>query len=245
MTIKKAKIFIAEDDSVVSLNLKITLSDGGFSDINIFRTGEELIKALKLGDSPDLLILDISLAGVLDGIEVAGVVFLEHKIPVIFLTSDRDRKTLEKVKKFRPQAYLLKPFDKDELISAIDLALYSFENDESENVIQKDALFNNSFLFIKTNRRLEKILFSDILYVEANDIYSNLHSVKGNYVLSYNLKTFEEKAPNDRFMRIHRSYLVNLDRIDSIDENNVIVNQQKVPIGKTYREELLKKLGIN
>ena len=236
----KTKILIAEDDSVVAKNLSITLEERGYIILGISESGEELLQQLS-NKTPDIVIMDINLAGLMDGIEVAALVKSKTNIPVLYLTSDRDISTLERAKLTNPDGYLIKPFDDDELVSAIEIALHRHHLVENT---KESTVVSDSHLFVKVRNRLEKLKFEEVQFIEANDIYSNLVASNNNYILSYSLKLLEDKLPKATFMRVHRSYIVNVDHINAIEDNYILIADKNIPIGKTYREELMKRLSI-
>ncbi len=241
---KKNKILIAEDDFVVAKNLSLSLSDRGYKVLDIKESGEELLIAIR-SQQPDLVILDINLAGFIDGIAVAGQINEHMDIPILYLTSDRDRMTLEKAKLTHPAGYLIKPFDIDELVSAIELGIYNHTLSRAAVGRESDeAMISETHLFVKAKNRLEKVKFEDIQYVEANDIYASLVTAKHTYILSYPLKTIETMFPSNIFMRVHRSFIINLNQIEAIEDNTIQIAKKNIPIGKTHRAELMKRLSI-
>ena len=241
---KKNRILIAEDDFVVGKNLSFSLTEHGYEVLGVKESGEELLMAMK-EEQPDLVIMDINLAGMLDGITVAGQINEQLNIPVLYLTSDRDRMTLEKAKLTHPAGYLIKPFDIDELVSAIELGIYNHTlNKATVRSEANEAMISGTHLFVKSKNRLEKVKFDDILYVEANDIYASLVTLQHTYILSYPLKTLEEMLPTNPFMWVHRSFIINLNQIEAIEDNIIIIGKKNIPIGKTHRTELMKRLSI-
>ena len=99
-------------------------------------------------------------------------------------------------------------------------------------------------IFVKAKKRLEKVLLKDILWVEAYDIYAMIKTPNGQYLLSHSLKTVEERFPSSHFIRVHRSYLVNKDKIDAIEESDLVIADAYIPVGKTYRDGVMKKLAF-
>lgn len=241
MSEEKTRILIAEDDFVVAKNLKFTLAERGYDILGICESGEELLQMLGQ-NPPDITIMDINLAGLLDGVEVTSLIKNKTNIPVLYLTSDRDQSTLERAKLTNPDGYLIKPFDDDELVSAIEIALH--RHHLRLGYQKENSLVSESHLFVKVKNRLEKVKFEEVLYLEANDIYSKLVTGNNNYILSYSLKTLEEKLPDQQFMRVHRSYIVNVDHINAIEDNYILISGKNIPIGKTYRDGLMKRLSI-
>ncbi|MEO9870144.1 LytR/AlgR family response regulator transcription factor [Ekhidna sp.] len=237
----KTKVLVAEDDFVVAKNLSITLEERGYHILGINESGEELLQSLSQ-NQPDIIIMDINLAGLMDGVEVTALIKNKTNIPVLYLTSDRDQTTLERAKLTNPDGYLIKPFDADELVSAIEIALHRHHLSSGNQ--KEGTVVSDSHLFVKVRNRLEKVMFEDVRYLEANDIYSILVTHQNNFILSYSLKTLEEKLPSRQFMRVHRSYIVNVEHINAIEDNYILISDKNIPIGKTYREDLMRRLSI-
>ena len=118
----QATVFIVEDESIVAEDLKATLTDLGYSIAGSARSGEEAVPAITKA-RPDIILMDIQLAGTMDGIETAGIVRDRMGIPVIFLTAHSDKKNIERAQDAGPYGYILKPFGDRELYSAIEIAL--------------------------------------------------------------------------------------------------------------------------
>lgn len=237
----KVKVLIAEDDQVVSKNLSFTLQGRGYTVVDICESAEELLQRLK-ASQPDIVIMDINLAGLMDGIEATALITTKTNVPVLYLTSDRDLNTVERAKLTNPDGYLIKPFDVDELVSAIEIALYRHHLNSEEKT--ESTVVNKSHLFVKVKNRLEKVTFEDVKYIEANDIYSILVTGKKNYIISHSLKALDTKLPSDMFIRVHRSYIVNTKHINAIENNYILIDDKSISIGKTYHDDLMKKLSI-
>jgi len=136
------KILVVEDDKPSVLILQKLLLKSGYTVAGIVDTGEEAIKII--GKSrPDLILMDITLAGQIDGIETAEKIFSEHRIPFIYITSSTDRLTFDRAKKSLPQNYIVKPFNSHSLKSAIDMALYKFD---MENRLRESEAHNKRVL---------------------------------------------------------------------------------------------------
>lgn len=245
---KDARIFVVEDDYVVAKNLSFLLESLGYQVQGVADTGEECLLQIKK-EKPDLVILDIDLAGVLNGIEVGKKLKEQFQVPFIYVTAHADGKTMSEALPTEPWAYLAKPFNESTLRSSIELALYKIlqqknptapiepENKE-KNYTMDDAIF------IKTKNRLVKVSLHDILFIEANDIYSNVYTQDNKYLVNYTLKAIVEKFPEKNFLRVHRSYLVNRHKVEAIEYNDLLLKGHKIPIGKTYKEELMRYFDI-
>ncbi|NJL12017.1 MAG: response regulator transcription factor [Microscillaceae bacterium] len=201
----------------------------------------ENLRALAQQVPIDLVLLDIELAGSLNGVDIAPLLKYEFHLPFIYLTAQSDPATLNRAALTEPYAYLVKPFREEELRAALEIALYKIRKEAcplSPSTLPTEALF------VKNKNRLEKLDLREILYIEAKDIYAIVRTEKGQFVLSHSLKTLEAQLPAEAFVRIHRSYLVALDKIKAIEDNQVVVGSEYLPVGKTYRERLLQILRI-
>ena len=241
------KVLIVEDDWIIAREISYNLQDMGFEVAGNFDSGEEAYRQIKI-ILPDLVILDIDLSGEMTGIELARQLKKEGHTPFIFLTALADSHTVEKAKLAEPYAYLVKPVTPATLYATIEITLHNAARRHSPitdtaTSIKDNLTFDDS-IFVKNKKRLEKILLKDILWVEAYDIYAMIKTGSSQYLLSHSLKVVEEKFPSSHFIRVHRSYLINKEKIDAIEENDLVIADTRIPIGKTYRDGLLKKLSI-
>jgi DNA-binding LytR/AlgR family response regulator len=193
---------------------------------------------------PDLVLLDIGLSGEMSGIETAQLIKKDYQIPFIFLTALADSSTIEKAKLTEPYAYLVKPVKIETLYSTIEITLYNAAQRKEVTPILKEGLTIDDSIFVKTKGRLEKLQLNQVLWVEASDIYALVCTAAGKYLLNTSLAAVEEKFPSSRFLRVHRSYIVNVDKIEAIEKDELIINQQRIPIGKTYKDKLMSKLSF-
>jgi DNA-binding LytR/AlgR family response regulator len=241
------KVLLVEDDWIIAKEISYNLQDMGFEVAGCFDNGEEAYRQIKTL-LPDLVILDIDLVGEMTGIELASQLKKDGNIPFIFLTALADSQTVEKAKLAEPFAYLVKPVAPETLYSTIEITLHNAarrNTDISDTATSiKDNLTIDDSIFVKNKKRLEKILLRDILWVEAFDIYAMIKTPAGQYLLSHSLKAVEEKFPSSHFIRVHRSFLVNKEKIDAIEETDLIIAATPIPVGKTYREGLMKKLSV-
>lgn len=240
------RILLLEDDWIISKELAFTLQEQGFEVVGVFDNGEEVLEKIQLL-KPDLALIDIELAGDLTGIDTA-LEIKKMQIPFVFLTAMADLATIEKAKLANPYAYLVKPIQPETLLSTIEISLYNAQikreiAKQEPIAITNTALGIGDNIFVKSKKRLEKIKVADILWIQADDIYSIIITATGKYILSQALKNLEDKFPAE-FMRVHRSYIVQLDKIQAIEDNDLIIKDNYIPIGKTYRDRLMAKLSF-
>jgi DNA-binding LytR/AlgR family response regulator len=243
------KIGIVEDELIIADNIVRTLTDIGYETTEVAISYSEAVVMLQ-DETPDLVLLDINLSGKKDGIEVANYINEKQKTPFIFLTANSDIATLERAKKVNPNAYLLKPFTKQDLYVAIEVAISNATTNQqqvlpSKNVVPSANQLMQDAIFIKDKQTFIRVLFTEILFAESNGNYVNLHLVNGTKVLHRStLADFAELLPAGNFFKCHRSYVVRLQAIEKIENTNLTVGGQQISISKEYVESLMVLLGI-
>jgi DNA-binding LytR/AlgR family response regulator len=224
-----AKIYVVEDEPIIRQDLVFTLEDLGHDVIGQSGKYGQAFADIQT-KNPDLVLLDINLNDQKDGIDLGMSLHTQMNIPFIYITSYYDTATVERAKQTFPAAYVIKPFDENDLKINIELALLK------KRVVRENYATNK--LFVKNNQDLVAITPSEIIYVEADDNYSRIHTDKGHFILAHTLKKTEEKLADRGFIRIHKSYLINFERIDLITEGMVFLGNKHLPIGKAYKAHL-------
>jgi len=168
------------------------------------------------------------------------------------LTAYGDENTVEKAKESIPYGFIIKPFREKELIATIEVALNKYQADQ-EIKKERDLLYNlvsnkneTDCIFVRADYRLNKISFKDIYFVEAMKDYVTIHTSDNMYTVHSTMKEMQKILPEKEFVRVHRSYLVRIDKIYSIKYPDIVIeNKMKViPIGGLYRKELYRKLNL-
>ncbi len=239
------KIGIVEDELVIARTILNTLDELGYSHCGPAINYSEAMEMLEQ-NKPDLLLLDIQLSGKKDGIDVAQKLNELYRVPFIFLTANSDAETIDRAKKVKPHAYIVKPFTKEELFAAIEIAFSNFTGNRSDTKSDEIASWHTKdFMFIKDGYVFRKIFFNDILYMESDANYVTLHLQSQKKVMVRStLNDFIEQVSQKIFIRVHRSYSVNISKIEDIFPTEITMQGIKIPIGKSYREELFKILGL-
>jgi DNA-binding LytR/AlgR family response regulator len=247
MTRPAISILIVEDDMIIAANISLQLTRLGYEVAGIIPNGEEALRYLS-DNQPDILLLDINLRGRIDGIEVAEAAKMQGDTPIIFLTANIDDATFERAKRTRPQAFIAKPFKKLDLQRAIELTVGRREEvpgpPQEEQAKEDSPLFLDDRIFVRQKDKMVKIFIADILYAEAERNYCRIFTPKQAYLLATTLKSLGEKLPSALFLRIHRSYLINLAKIDAIGEQfaYVSIGKQTLPVSGAYQAALAKRL---
>jgi len=237
------KIGVVEDELIIARTILNTLDELGYSHCGPAINYTEAMQMLE-HDKPDLLLLDIQLSGKKDGIDVAQKLNELYCIPFIFLTANSDPETIDRAKKVKPHAYIVKPFTKEELFAAIEIAFSNFTGYTARQE-PAPAYHTKDFMFVKDGYVFRKIFFSELVYFESDANYVTLHLTSQKKVMVRStLNDFIEQLDSKIFVRIHRSYSININLLQDIFPTEVSIQGIRVPISKSYREELFKALGI-
>ena len=246
----KVKILIVEDEFMIAEDIAMRLDDFGYEVVGTVSTARQALDIVE-NKRVDLALLDINISGPVDGIQLASVIQEKFNIPFIYLTSLASKSVVERAQKTLPSAFLLKPFNDRQVQIAIDMALNNFERkvvassvQETHDPIKNEpmVIFKGS-LFLKKDSHFERLSFDDVLYLEAASNYTSVITKKGRYVYSTILKYFEEKLPGDKFIRVHRSFIVNLDSVTGFEGGYLFVNEMHIPISKKRKNALFNILN--
>lgn len=187
----------------------------------------------------DLVFLDINMPEI-SGLSLANSI--NKKTKIIFTTAHREYA----LEGFELQAidYLLKPISFERFFKAIHK---SFDILKKEPIIKQLDVYDkqSDFIFVRADRKMVKVIFNDILYVESLSDYIKIHLKNKIIVTRETISNVENKLPNTFFLRIHRSFIVNLNAVDSYTNEFVEINKNAISISRTYKEKALKKLEEN
>jgi DNA-binding LytR/AlgR family response regulator len=239
------KIGVIEDELVIARTILGTLEELGYSHCGPAINYTEALDLLE-NEKPDLVLLDIQLAGRKDGFDVAEKINETYRIPFIFLTANSDVETIDRAKKVKPHAYIVKPFTKEELYAAIEIAFSNFTGNQIEPKSENSASSQNrNFMFVKDGYVFRKIFFDELLYLESEANYVLLHlTSKKRIMVRSTINDFMEQLDPERFIRVHRRFSINISFIENIFPSELTLQEIKIPIGKSYRDELFNALGI-
>jgi len=188
----------------------------------------------------DVLFLDIEMEG-FSGLQLIKV--LQHK-PKIILTTAYDQYAL-KAFDLNVSDYLLKPISFERFIQAIDKLFDLFVQEKSPDTSANQ--YRRDYFFVKTEYRMQRIDFDDILFVEGMKEYLRIHTKTEKIMVLESFKNLEESLPSEQFIRVHKSYLVALNKIDRIEKNRITIAQTVIPISETYRDAffmVVKRDGV-
>ncbi|MGB0430359.1 MAG: LytR/AlgR family response regulator transcription factor [Bacteroidia bacterium] len=222
------KVLIVEDNSLIAFELSNNIEKMGHQVVDTVSTATAA-EAIVNGQEVDLALLDINIKGDRDGIAVAKIME-ELGIPFIYLTSYYDEATLDRVKETNYAAFIAKPYTELDLKLNIELA-----KRKSYEAIKPRK---KEFYTYSDNKMTKKVFFNNVLYVKSDDNYSVFHTDdKKKILVRIPLKNLEEEIDDSRFFRIHRSYMINTDKIQSFSNNTVIISGENIPISNSHRKE--------
>ena len=232
------KCIIVDDDELSRMSLQFLASKiDGLEVVEVCESALEALKVLK-GNEVDLLLLDIEMPA-LTGMELVKSF---DKLPnIIFITSKSEYAVEAFEFKELVIDYITKPVDLPRFIKAINRA--------KERVDKHDKVVDESTeIFIKNNSSLVRVKYDDILWIEALENYVVVNTFKDKYTIHFTMKAISEKMPSEKFVRIHRSFIVNIGKIKLIEDNSVVVKydggSKVIPIGKSYKEKLMNDINL-
>lgn len=194
--------------------------------IEVFENALDAMVFLK-SNNIQLIFLDIHLD------EFSGIQFLETNTiqSQVIITTAYQEYALQGYE-LQISDYLLKPFSFNRFIQAIDKV--------QQTLTPKESLHTKNYIFIKTENRLEKVCFEDLLFIEGMRDYRKVHTRQKRIMTLQTFTDFEKIIPENILCRVHKSYMVAIDKIDSIEKDKIKIDQVEIPISETYKQAFLK-----
>ena len=229
------KCLIVDDNKMARMAMKQLVSQ--VKDLELVQECEDAMQAYNVinKEAVDLVFLDVEMPG-MTGLEL--IRNLGNKKPLIIFTTAKKDYAVEAFE-LNVIDYLIKPITQARFLQSVERANEALSSDKQEVKVGEQE-----FVFIKDNGVLKRISVDDILYLEAMGDYVKVHTAQKFHVLHATLKSIEEKLPATRFIRVHRSYIVSLNKIDFIQEGVISIGKASVPVADTYRSTLNKRLNL-
>ncbi|MBX2842874.1 MAG: LytTR family DNA-binding domain-containing protein [Flammeovirgaceae bacterium] len=229
---KKLTCIIVDDD-LMSLKIMETLVARNSSLDMVGKFENAIDAANMLANQPvDLIFLDVEMP------EMTGLEFIKtlSAPPQIILTTSKEKYALEAFE-YEVTDYLLKPIENyARFLKAVQRVQKNIEEKNANSTEEGDSLF------VKVESLLENIKFVDIDFIEAAGDYVKIHTSKRMLLVYTTLRAVEKKLPESQFMRIHRSFIIRLDRIENIDISNLQIGRRIIPISNTYKGSLMERI---
>lgn len=225
---------IIDDEPLARRGLREYVSEHDF--LELVGEFDNPLKAMELLHSGqvDLLFLDIQMPK-LSGLDLLRTL---KDPPLTILTTAYSEYAVEGFE-LEVVDYLVKPIGAERFVKAVWRARDLFELKKSNKAVNTPG---QDYFFIKSDNKLVRILFDDLLYAEALQNYVTLHTVSKKYITYLTFRSVEDYLPADRFIRVHKSFIVSASRIDSIEGNDIRIGEHYIPISRNLKEEVMDKL---
>ncbi|MBC7920860.1 MAG: response regulator transcription factor [Ferruginibacter sp.] len=211
--------------------------------LHLTGTGENPLELITLLDQQptDLIFLDIQMPK-MNGIDFLKIV---QNPPLVIITTAFPSYALEGFQ-LNVLDYLLKPITFDRFFKAVNKAkdYYRLIKESVQPGIHGVGQ-GDDYFFIRCENKYEKIHLSNILYIQGMQNYVTIYTQKGKYLTLLNLKNLEQSLCNKQFIRVHKSYLVSIDKIEAIEGNEIMIRSHRIPIGRNYREQVINQVVKN
>lgn len=225
-----SRFLVVEDELLIAETISDFLKKEGCQNITLVESVEEAIEYIE-ANQVDFVLTDIALGKDKTGIDLGNLLHTRYRIPFIYITSHADKTMIDKAKHTRPNAYIVKPFKKEDLLVAIELGLYNSKN--------TPAVSDSEELIVKEGRAMVRLYHATILWIESDGNYSTIHLKDDKRrVIRQSLSELQEQLPATGFIRIHKSYLVNKAHVMELNTNSLIVQNSELPIGRAYQGNL-------
>lgn len=242
---EKKSVLIVEDEELLAMQLEMMADSLGYNVVAVVDNAAEALSAVNTQDI-DLILMDIVIKGEYDGIELVGLIHQQKEIPIIFMTSQTDDLSFKRASRFEPEAYLQKPFSELQLKRSMALGIERNLDKSSEIIGKKETdNQNNSSLFVRKKQKIFQVDFNDIFYIESDGKYSRIYTDGDLFMIRLPLNQVLQKLPLDQFIKCHRSFVVNLKKIKSMDleDDYLILEARKVPFSRRQKNHILERLN--
>ncbi|XLS30127.1 LytR/AlgR family response regulator transcription factor [Flavobacteriaceae bacterium M23B6Z8] len=220
---------IIEDEPLASERLQRYIEKVSYLELmGVFYSALDALEFLK-NEPVDLLFLDVEMD------ELNGMEFLESLLmkPYVILTTAYEKYAL-KGYELRVADYLLKPFSFGRFLKAVDAVSKNFE---------KEMKMKEPFIFLKSANKIERIVLDDIYFIEGMRDYRNVQTTSRKILVLQTFKELEELLPENSFCRVHKSYIVAINRIDFVERNSIQIGKKRIPISETYKKQFFDIIG--
>ncbi|MES1217773.1 MAG: LytTR family DNA-binding domain-containing protein [Bacteroidota bacterium] len=228
---------IIDDEPLARKGLREYIADIDF--LGLAGEFDSPLKAVELINKGDihLLLLDIQMP------KITGLDFLKtiHQPPPVIFTTAYPQYALDGFE-LNALDYLVKPVSFDRFLKAAMKAKEYYEVRQKNSVKENEFPVSPDYFFVKADNKLMKIAYDDILFIEALQNYVTIHTKDKKHITYLTFKSVEEYLPADKFIKTHKSYIVSLSKIDSIEGNEIHIGSHHIPISRNEKEEVMEKL---
>lgn len=232
---------IVIDDELMSRMIlkKVSEQVEGLKLVGEFSNAIQAIKFLN-NNKVDAIFLDIHMPD-FTGFDLIQT--LKDPPKIVLTTSDRNF-AVEAFEYDFVVDYIVKPIELERFKKSVEKIIAAIEKDNNVKSVKKDQPTDVNTLYVNIDRRLVKIDIPSIYVVEAKGDYIKVKTEEKNYIVHSPLKKIEEKLPSESFLKVHRSYIINTNEIIDIEDNSVLIKQDVIPVSRSNRNELKRRLNL-
>ncbi len=225
------KILIVDDEALIAEHLSHIIKKHFTVQISQTHSHKNAITAIE-NFQPNLVLLDIRLEKNTEGIDLANLLITKYNIPFLFITAFSDDAIMQQAMATKPLAFITKPFKEADIKAAIYVAINFLKTHQ-----QRYFSFKEGNTIIKVNKQ-------DILFAETtNDNYLQLTTTTKKFLIRNSIDGLLHELKDEKFVRIHRSYMANSQAISSVGGNNIFINEISLPLSRKHKEEVVAKLN--
>jgi two-component system, LytTR family, response regulator LytT len=245
---KEERILIVEDELNIAENIQEILELLGYVNIDIANSANQAIKTVKKY-RPDIIFMDIKLKGDKDGIELGEIIKQMVDAPIVYVTSYSDPTIIERAKRINPAGFIVKPFNTNDIHAIVEIVLYNKRTKPASDSVVIKSIDDSPYVvtdavYIKCDNAYEKVPYKDLYYVEANGNMVTIFTKNKNFTIRKSMKEMEEKLPSHLFLRVQKSYIVQLAQIENFSTKEIkLESGSVVQVGRQYYNSFLAKLN--
>ncbi len=238
------RVLVVEDDLSFQLGLEMILDELGYGILPPVDNSADALDTI-LSEKPDLILMDIDIHGKLSGLEVADRI--KHlEIPILFITSHDNPEVYAAAKQTFFAGYIVKPMNRLTLESALDLIVEKITRHKEVLVESKgERMSYSDTILVKKKHIFQKLNVGDIQYVQASGNFCMIITQNTKYSSRFKITALEELLPTEHFIRVHRSYIMNIHYFESLDTQDQTIamkNGDTISINRANKEKLLEML---
>ena len=224
-------ILVVEDEYITQKTICNYLTEIGYK---VIGTAMNSINAIEIVNTKnvDFVILDINIKGDKNGIWLGNYISENFNIPHLYLTAYSDTETIKNALQTKPYGYLVKPFQKHDLFTSIEIAILNFNKNQS---------LKEKYILVKHHEVYTKINFDTILFIESDKNYLILNCENETYKYRSTITDFENLMPT-YFIKTHKGFIINCQKVKEFSNSLIIINDFKIPISKSFKELVFSKL---
>lgn len=226
---KSYHILIIEDELLIAEMLREMLQDLGYKVAGVAASYEQALRYLNESITIDLCFVDINLQSKHNGFDVARELELKYRIPFVFLTSYSDRQTISEAAALKPEAYLIKPFSPPDLLTTIEI-IRARRTESASPAPPELIVIKDGPLTIRLN-------VSEVMWLKSDNVYVEVKTATKTHLVRSTLEGFLSEFPSRSFVRVHRSYVVNLSHVQAVSGKTILIGADKIPLSRSHRDD--------